>query len=225
MVNVFDLNPYAPPQATELPMPLPASEVWRDGEMVVVRPDGTLPAWCVKCGKPCYSDALAIVQILSARRDTDWVRLLAIISVAVLFAAIAFAAAISLPDRALYVLFGTVVCGVLGALLWYYHSQKKLPHTRIEYFLCTFHRRWMHGGWIGVIWIPLYFVLAYTNPSSWMIVGFVAVMSVISHLFSSFTFHPIIESVRDNDVWVRGIDTRFRDHLPALPKNPSPQEN
>lgn len=46
------LNPYAPPKASLDPQS--PESLWRDGKVLVVRPDSPLPARCVKCNAPAH---------------------------------------------------------------------------------------------------------------------------------------------------------------------------
>ncbi len=43
-------NPFASPQSEEAPVVSNPTPAWRDGELVVVAPDGELPRRCAKCG-------------------------------------------------------------------------------------------------------------------------------------------------------------------------------
>lgn len=72
-------NPYAPPQArvTARPMTLDeGTQVWREGELVVLSPSGDLPPRCVRCN----ADAEQPVKERTVYWHTPWLYILILVS-------------------------------------------------------------------------------------------------------------------------------------------------
>ena len=72
-------NPYAPPQAritARAPVLDDGSQVWREGELVVLTPSGDLPPRCVKCN----ADAEHPVKERTVYWHTPWLYVLVLVS-------------------------------------------------------------------------------------------------------------------------------------------------
>jgi hypothetical protein len=73
-------NPYAPPQARVSARPVvldDGSQVWRDGDSVLMTPSGDLPPRCVKCN----ADAEQPVRQRTLYWHTPWLYILVLISI------------------------------------------------------------------------------------------------------------------------------------------------
>lgn len=228
-------NPYASPQSEEAPVVSNPTPAWRDGELVVVAPDGELPRRCAKCGGEA-SGGLHYAY-LPKPEPMNWRRVALYIAIAFSFVALFPMIAGVLSTKKMVWLssigkidskhIGTaiVVSIAVSMPVLHFHIARKRRPDSLRYSLCWRHTIANRIAKVGMnlmasFWMIVMVVqprLNLLNSTSFIFIFFILFMLVILISTERFFFAPKEITRRNELVWLKGAGPAFRDSLPEFP--------
>ncbi len=201
-------NPYAPPES-ELDAPHEAGGVWRDGALVRMERNATLPGRCVACNAPALPKRVdrRLYWTPWQWRAAAWGTPLAMMGLA--FGGMETAGVLVLP--------AIVILAIANAII-----RKRID---IEVGICAKHARLRQAlGWAGLACMALVIgslfaidVVGAGNLAT--LVGAAAVLLVVVGVAYSFTTSQRIgiRRLTTEHAWLKGVDRVFVDSLPEWP--------
>lgn len=227
-------NPYASPQSEETPVVSNPTPAWRDGELVVVAPDGELPRRCAKCGGEARGGLH--YAYLPKPEPTNWGRIALFSALAFLFVAIfpmiagvlstkkmAWPSWIEKIDSKHIGTAFLVSLAVFMPSLHLFIALKKRPQS-LRYSLCWRHNivnriakigtNLMASFWMIVMVVQPQLKLLDSTP--FIGIFFVLFMLLILVSTERFIFIPKEITRRNELVWLKGAGPAFRDSLPEF---------
>ncbi len=223
-------NPYASPQSEETPVVSNPTPAWRDGELVVVAPDGELPRRCAKCGGEA-SGGLHYVY-LAKPEPTNWARLAIILAIVIVVVPVLLGifSNMTIPwppwlgkFKSEYIFLGIAATLIVLSPLqtwWTYLSRR--PKS-LRYSTCFWHGIATKVSFAVFHWVFLLFMipsflqlfLGADMHRYFLTINLIfVVMMVVS---TRFTFTAQEVARRNDFVWLKGAGQAFRDSLPEFP--------
>jgi hypothetical protein len=225
-------NPYASPLSEEAPVVSNPTPAWRDGELVVVAPDGELSRRCAKCGREAYGPMhyafLKQPEPMSGRRGA-LIAVLFVLAIVVVpnIAGILRSAKTAWPNwlptinsQHLLTLF---MIGVAIAITWFQFvlARQRRPKS-LRYSLCWWHHLATRFSQIvlsltGLAWM---FVVAFDillDGLSRFVPIYLLLMFWLAIAALRITFTAKEVARRNGYVWLKSSSQEFLKTLPAFP--------
>ena len=204
-------NPYAPPEA-DLDAPHEAGGVWRDGGLVRMERNATLPGRCVACNAPALPKRVdrALYWTPWQWRVAAWGTPLAMIGLA--FGGMETAGVLVLP--------AIVILAIANAII--------RKRVEVELGLCARHARirlalgWAGVGCVALVMGSMFAIDLIGAGNLATVIGAAAVLLLMVGIAYSFTTSQRVAVSRLNPqhAWLRGTGQAFRDSLPGWPQEP-----
>jgi hypothetical protein len=200
------LNPYAAPKA-KLEKDTELSTVWRQGSLVRIDREGSLPPRCVVCNQPCAGKGISRKLYWASRAWT-------IATMATPFVALGIGLAFQLY--------------ILAALFWPLVLLMFIAHAivrksmKVELGLCPRHQRarlLLQG--LSIACFAAVFVGGVAYEEAWapglLWAGLVALLVLALVQRFSGIYRVSLRRLTPEHAWLAGTGSRFREALPELP--------
>ena len=204
-------NPYAPPEAA-LDAPHAAGDVWRDGGLVRMERNATLPGRCVACNAPALPKRVdrTLYWTPWQWRVAAWGTPLVLLGLA--FGGMETAGVLFVP--------AIVILAIANAII-----RKRFE---VELGLCARHARIRQAlGWAGIGCAALVmgsmFGIDIVGPGNLAtVIGAAAVLLLVVGGAYSFTTSQrvTVSRLTTQHAWLKGTAAPFRDSLPDWPQDP-----
>lgn len=203
-------NPYAPPQA-ELDAPRPADAAWRDGKLVRMDRDGSLPGRCVTCNAPALAKRVERTLYWTPWQWRAVVWATPLVLLGLMSAGLWMAGALIMP--------ALLVLAIANAII-----RKRVD---LELGVCARHARLRQAlGWTGIACMVAVIGLPFASPEigvdriSIAIGAALLALTGVGLAYGYATAQRVaLKRLTAQHLWLKGTGAAFRNALPEAPRD------